>query len=85
MDRRQLIEGYHDAWTTGDIARARSCLAEDLDFRGSIDTFTKADKFVAALAQSQRMLRGVTVLESFFSKAGAALLYFVFVTKSIVA
>jgi ketosteroid isomerase-like protein len=75
MDTRQLIESYHDAWTTGDIARARSCLAEDLDFRGSIDTFTKADEFVAALAQFQRMLRGVTVLESFFSKAGAALLY----------
>ena len=75
MDTRQLIESYHDAWTSGDIARARGCLADDLDFRGSIDTFKKADEFVSALAQFQRMLRGVTVLESYFSDAGAALLY----------
>ena len=75
MDTRQLIESYHHAWTTGDITGARGCLADDLDFRGSIDTFSKADDFVAALAQFQCMLRSVTVLESFFSDAGAALLY----------
>jgi ketosteroid isomerase-like protein len=75
MDTRQLIETYHDAWTTGDITRARGCLADDLDFRGSIDTFSKADEFVAALTQFQHMLRGVTVLKSFFNEAGAVLLY----------
>jgi ketosteroid isomerase-like protein len=75
MDTRQLIETYHDAWTTGDITRARGCLADDLDFMGSIDTFNKADEFVAVLTQFQRMLRSVTMLKSFFSEAGAALLY----------
>ena len=75
MDTRQLVETYHHAWTTGDIASARDCLADDLDFRGSIDTFNKADDFVAALAQFQRMLRSVTVLQCFFNEAGAALLY----------
>jgi ketosteroid isomerase-like protein len=75
MDTRQLVETYHNAWTTGDIARARGCLADDLDFRGSVDTFNKADDFVAALTQFQRMLRGVAVLQSFFNDAGAALLY----------
>jgi hypothetical protein len=75
MDTRQLIETYHNAWTTGDIEGARGCLADDLDFRGSIDTFKKADDFVAALTQFQRMLRSVTLLQSFFGEAGAALLY----------
>jgi ketosteroid isomerase-like protein len=75
MDTRQLIKNYHDAWTTGDITRARGYLADDLDFRGSIDTFNKADEFVAALTQFQHMLRGVTVLKSFFNESGAALLY----------
>jgi ketosteroid isomerase-like protein len=75
MDIRQLVETYHNAWTRGDIASARGCLADDLDFQGSIDTFNKADDFVAALTQFQGMLRGVTVLQSFFGEAGAALLY----------
>lgn len=75
MDTRQLVETYHHAWTTGDITKARGCLADDLDFRGSIDTFNKADNFVAALTQFQRMLRGVTVLKRFYNEEGAALLY----------
>jgi ketosteroid isomerase-like protein len=75
MNTHQLVETYHNAWTTGDILRARGYLADDLDFQGSIDTFNKADDFVAALRQFQGMLRGVTVLQSFFSGAGAALLY----------
>jgi ketosteroid isomerase-like protein len=75
MDTRQLIETYHQAWTAGDIAKARACLADDLDFQGSIQTFQKADDFTAALAQFQTMLRGVTLLQSYFSESGAALLY----------
>jgi ketosteroid isomerase-like protein len=75
MDTRQLVETYYHAWTTGDIARARGCLADDLDFRGSIDTFNSADDFVASLKQFQGMLRGVTMLQGFFDEKGAALLY----------
>ena len=75
MDIRQLIETYHNAWTHGEIDRARGCLADDLDFRGSIETFCKADDFVAALRQFQAMLRSVTLLRSYFGEAGASLLY----------
>ena len=75
MDTLQLIETYHQAWTTGNIAKARTCLADDLDFQGSIQTFRKADDFAPALAQFQSMLRGVTLLQRFFSETGAALLY----------
>jgi ketosteroid isomerase-like protein len=75
MDTKQLIETYHAAWTSGDFATARRCLADDLDFRGSIDSFDKADDFVAALTQFRGMLRGVTVLMSCVDGEGAALLY----------
>ena len=75
MSTRELIETYHDAWTSGDFATARACLADDLDFKGSIDTFGKADDFVNALKQFQGMLRGVKLLKSFFDNDGAALLY----------
>ena len=75
MEIRQLIETYHNAWTTGDMAHARGCLADDLDFRGSIDSFNKADDFVAGLTLFQGMLRRVTILRRFFDSEGGALLY----------
>jgi ketosteroid isomerase-like protein len=75
MEARELVETYHKAWTTGDMAQARRCLADDLDFRGSIEAFGKADDFVASLRQFQGMLRGVTLMRSYFDKTGAALLY----------
>ena len=75
MSARQLIEMYHAAWTTGDFDTARRCLADDLDFKGSIDAFHKADDFIVALKRFQGMLRGVTIINSLFGQDGAALLY----------
>lgn len=75
MNTRQLIETYHNAWTAGDFVIARRCLADDLDFEGSIDVFHKADDFVGALKGFQSMLRDVKLLKSFFDQDGAALLY----------
>ncbi|HWR02191.1 MAG TPA: nuclear transport factor 2 family protein [Chlorobaculum sp.] len=75
MDTGTLIETYHKAWTSGDFTAARSLLADDLDFRGSISTFTRADDFIAVLTQFQQILKGVTLLKSFFDDNGAVLLY----------
>jgi hypothetical protein len=75
MSARQLIETYHNAWTTGDFITARRCLANDLDFKGSIETFRGADDFIVALKRFQGMLRGVKIIKSFFEQDDAALLY----------
>jgi ketosteroid isomerase-like protein len=75
MEAKQIVTKYHNAWSGGDMEAARGCLADDLDFQGSIDTFRRADDFMAALTMFQKMLRGVTLIQSFFSENGAALLY----------
>ena len=75
MNTRQLIETYYQAWTTGDLVTARRCLADDLDFKGSIDTFHKADDFLGELKRFHGMLRGVKLLTSYFDQDGAAMLY----------
>jgi hypothetical protein len=75
METRTLIESYHNAWTNGDFGTARSLLADDLDFRGSISTFTNADDFIEVLTRFKAILNGVTMLRSFFDDKGAALLY----------
>jgi hypothetical protein len=75
MDTRELVESYHNAWTSGDFGTARELLADDLDFRGSVNTFTNADDFIAVLSHFRGILRGVKLLRSFFDDQGAALLY----------
>ena len=75
MNITQVITKYHTAWTSGDMEAARSYLADDLDFQGSIDTFHRADDFIAALSMFQKMLTRVTLIHSFYSDTGAALLY----------
>ena len=75
MDTKQIVTKYHNAWTTGKIQEARLYLADDLDFQGSIDTFRKANDFIVALTMFQNILRGVNLIQSFYSESGAALLY----------
>ncbi|MEI8356753.1 MAG: nuclear transport factor 2 family protein [Deltaproteobacteria bacterium] len=75
METKQLVTNYHNAWTSGDLEKAYSYLADNLDFQGSIDTFNNADDFITALAMFQKMLRGTDLIQSFFSESGAALLY----------
>jgi hypothetical protein len=75
MDAKQVVTNYHNAWTGGDVKAARAYLADDLDFQGSIDTFRRADDFIVALTMFQKMLRGINLIQSFFSESGAALLY----------
>jgi hypothetical protein len=75
MDAKQVVTNYHQHWTIGDMKAARVYLADDLDFKGSIDNFHRADDFIAALTMFQKMLRGINLIQSFFSENGAALLY----------
>jgi hypothetical protein len=40
MSGATVVTAYHEAWTHRDMDTARSCLADDLDFQGPIDTFS---------------------------------------------
>jgi hypothetical protein len=75
MDTKQIVTSYHNAWSSGDMEAARVYLADDLDFRGSIDTFSSADDFIATLSMFQKMVQKITLIQSFFSESGSALLY----------
>jgi hypothetical protein len=75
MDTKQVVSGYHQAWTKGEMEKARTFLADALDFQGSIDRFQRADEFMGALNMFQKMLRKVDLIQSLFSEGEAALLY----------
>jgi SnoaL-like domain len=70
-----LIRKYHEAWTQRDMSTARSCLADDLDFQGPIDTFSSADEFIATLTGFAQMLTRVDLLQEFYRDDAAVLLY----------
>jgi hypothetical protein len=57
------------------MSTARSFLADDLDFQGPIDTFTRADEFIATLTGFAQMLTRVDLLQEFYTDDAAALLY----------
>jgi len=72
---RDIVRAYYESWTTGDMARARSYLADDLDFQGPIDTFGSADQFIPALSGFAGMLARAELLQELYSADEAALLY----------
>ncbi len=75
MNTKQLIDRYHEAWTQGDFSTARGCLADNLDFQGSMETFSNADAFIEALQRFQQMVNSINLLQNFSDEQGAALLY----------
>lgn len=72
---REIVDAYTTAWMGGDIETARTFLADDLRFRGSIDQFDRADDLMAPLAQLAGMLSDTKILERFYHEDRAALLY----------
>jgi hypothetical protein len=56
MNTKQLIDRYHEAWTQGDFTTARGCLADNLDFQGSMETFSNAEAFIEALQRFRQIV-----------------------------
>lgn len=53
---RDSVRGYYESWIKGDISRARTYLADGLDFQGPIDRFSSAGEYSRALAGFASML-----------------------------
>lgn len=62
---KDVVMGYQQAMGNGDWKAARGFLADDLEFRGPLDSFHKADDYVAALRRLQPMIEGVDVKRVF--------------------
>ena len=54
-----VVRAYNQAWAAGDLTTARGLLADDLQFRGPIDTFTTAEDMVTALASLAPITTGI--------------------------
>lgn len=75
MNSHDIVITYFRAWTSGDVAKARTLLADDLHFEGPIDRFDKADDLVRALSGFVQMVTAVRLVAEFSSGDQAMLLY----------
>ncbi len=70
-----VVGGYCDAWTNGDMTKARTFLADDLDFQDSVNRFQTADAFIEALAQFYAIFNEARFLKKMHDDDSAFLLY----------
>lgn len=62
---KAVVGKYQEAMGKGDWKAARSLLRDNLEFQGPLDTFHKADDYIAALQRLSPMLEGVDVKRIF--------------------
>ena len=56
-----VVEQYQRAFGSGDLETARSLLADDLHFEGPIDTFDRADDYLASVTKLKQIVKGIDV------------------------
>ena len=71
----KVIERYTEAWTRGDLQKARTFLADDLRFEGSMFSFSNADDLIAVVQGFPDILERVDIHRRLFDDRGGVLLY----------
>lgn len=62
---KETVLAFQQAIGKKDFAAARKLLQDNLEFRGPIDTFHKADDYVHALQKLSAIVEGVDILKVF--------------------
>ncbi|HTT46235.1 MAG TPA: nuclear transport factor 2 family protein, partial [Thermoplasmata archaeon] len=65
---KDVVASYHAAMGKGDWKGARALLKDDLSFSGPLDTFGRADDYLAALQRLHPMIERVDVKGIFSEK-----------------
>jgi ketosteroid isomerase-like protein len=57
----EVVERYQRAFGSGDVATARSLLADDLHFKGPFEEFDNADDYMRSVAKLAQIVTGTDV------------------------
>lgn len=71
----QLADEFFGAWTSGNFARARELLRDDLSFDGPFDRFSDADSYLASLQQLSVIVVGADKRKQFVDGDDVCLIY----------
>lgn len=72
---REVIERYRKALDNKDFKAARGLLADDLEFHGPIDTFHRADDFLAAIQGLSAMIMRIEPRKTFVDGQDVCFIY----------
>lgn len=72
---RNIVEGYTNAWSSGDLKTARSYLADDLEFKGSVDNFSDADSLISAISVFLKIFKSLNMITTFYHEDEAIQMY----------
>ncbi|HVZ39965.1 MAG TPA: nuclear transport factor 2 family protein [Candidatus Kapabacteria bacterium] len=56
-----ILREYYDAVVAGDLAKARTCLADDMTFVGLFETYPNADAYMATFTQLMQIVRRLDI------------------------
>lgn len=74
-DAGRLADEFFGAWTSGNFARARELLGDDLAFDGPFDSFSDADSYLASLQQLGAIVVGADKRKQFVDGDDVCLIY----------
>jgi len=71
----EIVQSYGAAWGRGDFAAARKLLHDDLSFQGPLDTFHRADDYLAAIQKLGAIVKGMRHQKTIVEGNDAAVFY----------
>ena len=72
---KEIVERYKAAMGRGDFTAARQLLHDDLAFQGPIDTFSRADDYIAASKRLANIIQRIDVKKVFADGNDVCVLY----------
>ena len=71
----EIVESYRTALGKGDFALARNLMQDNMIFEGPLDTFNKADDYLAANKKLSSIIQRVDLKKVFFDGNDVCVLY----------
>jgi limonene-1,2-epoxide hydrolase len=72
---KEIVESYKAAMGRGDFTAARGLLHDDLAFQGPIDTFSRADDYIAASKRLANIIQRIDIKKIFVDGDDVCVLY----------
>src|SRR5205814_7713030 len=72
---REIVESYREALGKGDFASARNLMQDNMVFEGPLDTFNKADDYLAANKKLASIIQRIDLKKVFVDGDDVCVLY----------
>jgi ketosteroid isomerase-like protein len=72
---RDVADRFFKAWTSKDFGTARKLLRDDLDFKGPLDSFHRADDYLAAIQRLAGIIKSADIKKELVDGQDVVVIY----------